>query len=80
LLGLAITEGIEDALSAHEATGLGAWAAGSASFMPKLAAAVPNYIECVTVFAHDDASGRRGAVALAMALTDRGIEARIEGI
>jgi len=28
LLGLAITEGIEDALSAHEATGLGAWAAG----------------------------------------------------
>jgi hypothetical protein len=80
LLGLAITEGIEDALSAHEATGLGAWAAGSASFMPKLANAVPNYIECVTVFAHDDASGRRGAVALAKALTDRGIEARIEGI
>src|SRR5262249_19675677 len=35
LMGLAITEGIEDALSAHQATGLGAWAAGSASFMPK---------------------------------------------
>ena len=30
-LGLAITEGIEDALSVHEATGLGVWAAGSAS-------------------------------------------------
>jgi hypothetical protein len=35
--GLAITEGIEDALPVHEATGLGAWAAGSASFMPALA-------------------------------------------
>jgi len=31
LLGMAISEGIEDALSAHEATGLGAWAAGTAN-------------------------------------------------
>jgi hypothetical protein len=30
LLGLAITEGIEDALTVHQATGLGAWAAGAA--------------------------------------------------
>ena len=29
LLGLVITEGIEDALSVHQATGLGAWAAGA---------------------------------------------------
>jgi hypothetical protein len=31
LLGLVITEGIEDGLSAHMATGLGSWVAGSAS-------------------------------------------------
>jgi hypothetical protein len=37
LLGLAISEGVEDGLSAHEATGLGAWAAGSAPRMPALA-------------------------------------------
>ena len=44
LLGLAITEGIEDALSAHQVTGLGAWAAGSAGRMPKLADTVPFYV------------------------------------
>src|SRR4051812_8295502 len=37
LLGLAITEGIEDGLSIHQATGLGVWAAGAASRMPGLA-------------------------------------------
>ena len=41
LLGLAITEGVEDALSIHAATGLGAWAAGAASRLPALADAVP---------------------------------------
>jgi hypothetical protein len=35
--GLAIAEGIEDALSVHQATGLGAWAAGSANRLPALA-------------------------------------------
>src|SRR5262249_25009751 len=45
LLGLAITEGIEDALSVYQATGLGAWAAGSAGRMPALAAVIPDYIE-----------------------------------
>jgi hypothetical protein len=38
-LGLAIAEGIEDALSIYDATGLGAWAAGAASRMPPLPAA-----------------------------------------
>jgi hypothetical protein len=37
LLGLAITEGIEDALTVHQTTSLGAWVAGSASRIPKLA-------------------------------------------
>jgi Toprim domain len=80
LLGLAITEGIEDALTAHAATGLGAWAAGSASFMPKLADTVPTYIEAVTIYAHPDQAGQDGAHKLAAALARRGIETFIEGI
>jgi hypothetical protein len=80
LLAIGITEGIEDALSVLHATGLGAWAAGSASRMLALAAAIPDYIECVTVFAHDDDAGQRGALALAEALTKRGIETSVEGL
>jgi hypothetical protein len=79
LLGLAITEGIEDALTAHEATGLGAWAAGSATYVPALADAVPEYIEAVTIFVHADKAGRHGARKLAEALVHRGIEVRLEG-
>jgi hypothetical protein len=66
-LGLAITEGIEDALSIQIATGLGAWATGGASRMPAIAEAVPTYCECVTVIgatttlaARTQASSRRG--------------------
>lgn len=80
LFGLAICEGVEDALSAHRATGLGAWASGSASFMPKLASAVPDYVETVTIYAHADESGKRSARELADALAARGFEIRIEGI
>jgi len=80
LLGLAITEGIEDALTAHEATGLGAWAAGAAGFMPALASAVPKWIEAVTIYAHADESGQGGARKLGAALVRRGIEVRLEGV
>ena len=74
LLGLVITEGIEDALSVHEATGLGAWAAGSASFIPALADAVPPYVECLTVCVDDDPTGRKHASELVRRLRDRGFE------
>ena len=80
LLGLAITEGIEDALTAHEATGLGAWAAGAAGFMPALASAVPKWIEAVTIYAHADKSGRKGAFKLAATLSRCGVEVFVEGI
>ncbi|MGC2410952.1 MAG: toprim domain-containing protein [Methyloceanibacter sp.] len=80
LLGLAITEGIEDALSVHQATGLGAWAAGSAGRMPALAERVPSYIETCTIYAHQDDAGRRGADQLADALLLRRVELRMEGI
>jgi hypothetical protein len=80
LLGLAITEGIEDGLTAHQAIGLGTWVAGSASIMPALAATIPDYIETVTIFAHSDKNGEDGAHKLALALSRRGIEIRLEGI
>jgi hypothetical protein len=77
LLGLAITEGVEDSLSAHEATGLGAWAAGCASFMPALADIVPNYIDSTTILADDDDDGRRHAGELARRLRARKLEVRL---
>lgn len=80
LLGLTVTEGIEDAISVHAAIGLGAWAAGSASRMAALATRVPGYIETVTIMAHDDQAGQRGAYALADALGSLGVEVLIEGI
>ena len=73
LLAMCITEGIEDALSAHEATGLGAWAAGSASLMPALADAVPQYIEHVAILAHRDPAGTKGANELARRLCARAV-------
>ena len=77
LMGLAITEGIEDALSVHQAAGLGVWAAGSAPFMPNLVAAIEDLAtareydaspDCITIFVDDDDVGRRNARALAAAL------------
>lgn len=56
-LGLAISEGIEDALSLHEATGLGSWAAGSASRLPALAERIPGYVESVSIASDDDDVG-----------------------
>jgi putative DNA primase/helicase len=79
LLALAITEGIEDGLTAHQVTGLGAWAAGSAGRMPAIAETLPGYIESATIFAHADKAGQDGALALAEALDRRGIEVFMEG-
>jgi hypothetical protein len=76
-LGLAITEGIEDGLS--EETGLGVWAAGSAGNMPKIAAALPPYVECVTIFAHRDEAGMRGAKEAARLITATGVEVNLKG-
>jgi hypothetical protein len=76
LLGLAITEGIEDALSVHQATGLGAWAAGSATRMPAIAAAIPDCVEAVTIFVDHDEAGRINANKLAASLANR-IEVRL---
>jgi hypothetical protein len=73
---LCICEGIEDTLSAHEATGLGAWAAGCASGLPALARAIPNYVESLSLFVDDDLPGHRHAATLVQAVEVRGIEVR----
>ena len=77
LLGLAITEGIEDALSVHQAFGLGASAAGAAGRMPALAEAVPDYADCVTIFEDADTAGGKYSVLLAEALEARNIAVEI---
>ena len=63
----------------HEATGLGVWAAGSASFMPALADHVPPWIDCVTVAAEADDAGRKGAAELAARLEARGVHVELRG-
>jgi phage/plasmid primase-like uncharacterized protein len=80
LFAIGVFEGIEDALTVHETTGLGAWVAGSAGRMPKLAHVIPNYVECLTIYAHADQAGQHGAYELAQALDRRGIEVLIEGL
>jgi hypothetical protein len=73
-LALTIAEGVEDALTDHDLTGRGAWAAASAGRMPGLADLVPSCVESVTVLVDDNTAGRAGAAALAEALDRRGIE------
>ena len=76
LLGLALVEGIEDALSLHQATGLGAWAAGAASRFPALAETVPAVLDLVHVGADPDPAGEAGARGALAALHARHIAAR----
>jgi hypothetical protein len=76
-LGLAITEGVEDALSVHQATGLGVWAAGSASRLPALADVVPDYADCITIFGDADDAGQKGARELSERLTGRGLHVEL---
>src|SRR5208337_1127465 len=73
-LGLLIGEGIETVIHGHLDTGLGAWAAGSAAFLPFLADAVPSFIEVVTIAREKDEAGRRGANELGRRLEAHGIE------
>ncbi|WP_051440800.1 phage/plasmid primase-like uncharacterized protein [Ensifer sp. WSM1721] len=58
---LAITEGIEDALSLFQAVGVAAWAAGSAGRLPALAARVPAWARQVTIVEDDDQPGHNAA-------------------
>lgn len=77
LLALVIAEGVEDALTAHVATGRGAWASGGAGRLPALADKVPDFIEHVTIMTDDDKVGRKGANELGSLLQRRGIEVEL---
>lgn len=78
---LFISEGIEDALSAHQALECSAWAAGSAARLPGLVSHVPVHIKTVIIQQDDNASGRGGTAGLAAGLAQRGIAVLIsEGV
>jgi phage/plasmid primase-like uncharacterized protein len=69
---LVICEGIEDALTIHQAIpGIGVWAAGAASFMPHLADAVPDNVTKLVIYEDANDAGRRGARKLAQKLCNR---------
>jgi hypothetical protein len=84
LLGLAMTEGIEDGLSVYQATGVGVWVARAAGSMPALADVMPPYIRCVTIYAHNDdnnqRAGQRKARELADALVRKRVDVFMEGL
>ena len=69
------TEGIEDALSAYHATGLAPRPV--AGRMPNSRQPFRPGSQVVTIAAHEDEAGRRGARALAERLSARGIEVRV---
>lgn len=71
-VGLVLTEGLEDAASMAEATGLGAWAAGGASRFAALAETVPTHTDWITVMQDDDPAGIRGVGSLIAGLIERG--------
>jgi hypothetical protein len=77
---LAVTEGIEDGLSVHEASGLGVWVAGCASRMPALADTMPSWVGSVTVCADADPHGQRYARELARRLLRKRIEVFVDGL
>jgi hypothetical protein len=68
---LVIAEGIEDALSAHDAMGIAAWAAGGASRMPALADTVPDYVDAINVLEDDNPAGRENTTKLIERLQER---------
>jgi Toprim domain len=79
LLAIDIAEGIEKGLLIQADTGAGMWVAGSAGRMPAVAAGLPAYVECVTIWADRDETGLRFAREAARIIQARKIEVRIKG-
>jgi hypothetical protein len=72
-LSLVITEGIEDALAYYGEADLGAWAAGSAPFLPALVEHIPDYVTTIIIEQHvdDDQKAQRAVARLRALLTER---------
>jgi hypothetical protein len=47
--------------------------------MPKIAAALPPYVECVTIFAHRDEAGMRGTKEAAQLIAAMKVEVHLKG-
>ena len=69
LLGLAIAEGIEDALCGDRPRRMGC---GTGRYLPALADVVPEWIESITICVDDDPAGRENSLRLADGLQKRG--------
>jgi phage/plasmid primase-like uncharacterized protein len=70
-LALIVGEGIEDVLTAVQASGRGGWAAGTAGRLPGLAEHIPDWIETAILLQDDDDAGRRFTEQLAERLAER---------
>lgn len=79
LLAIDIAEGIEKGLLIQADTGAGMWVAGAAGRMPAVAAALPAYVDCVTIWADRDETGLRFAREAPRIIQARKIEVRIKG-
>jgi hypothetical protein len=75
-MALLIAEGIENALTVRDATGLSAWAAGCAARLPLMAEQLPDFIKVVNIIVDDDVDGRRYAFELEERLKVRRISCR----
>jgi hypothetical protein len=80
LLAIDIAEGIEKGLLIQADIGAGMWVAGTAGRMPAVAAVLPAYVECVTVWADRDEAGLKFAQEAARIIQARKIEVRTKGI
>jgi hypothetical protein len=76
-LAIDIVEGIETGLSVVAWRGAGVWVAGSAGNMPKVAAVLPAYVECVHILAERD-GGFHFAQEAARIVKERGIEIHLQ--
>jgi hypothetical protein len=77
LLGLAIAEGIENALMAYQLNRFGVWAAGAAGRLPALAEVVPDYTDCIVIAVDDDETGLVNSRELARRLLERGLRVEL---
>jgi hypothetical protein len=77
LLGLAVAEGIENALTAYQLNRFGVWAAGAAERLPALADIVPDYADCIAIAIDDDEAGRVNSGELARRLLERGLRVEL---
>lgn len=76
---MSISEGIENAMAEAQAMGWGAWAAGSAPRLPKLAKVLPDYVKTVAIYPDHDHDGELYAMRLVDALEEReGLEVLVE--